>query len=84
MASVHGLVRGKGQGRANRLGGEYGAAEPRPVGTVAEQEGGAGGGPRAATGLFPTSGPGRTDGDCIFGASCLSWPYKFFVTRWVL
>lgn len=74
-----------GQSQQASEGGEYGAAEPRPVGTVAEQEGGVGGGPSTAMGLFSTRGPGRTQtGDCIFRASCLSWPYKFFVTRWVL
>lgn len=74
-----------GQSQQASEGGECGAAEPRPVGTVAEQEGGVGGGPSTAMGLFSTRGPGRTQtGDCIFRASCLSWPYKFFVTRWVL
>lgn len=42
MASVHGLVRGgPGQSQWASEGGEYGAAEPLPVGTVAEWEGGA-------------------------------------------
>lgn len=60
------------------------------MGTVAEQKGGAEGGPGQPgqgkeKGLLSTRGPGRTQmGDCIFGAARLSWPYKFFVTRWVL
>lgn len=42
MASVHGLVRGgPGQSQWASEGGEYGAAEPLPVGTVAEQDRGA-------------------------------------------
>lgn len=53
-ASVPGLVRGKGQGRAKGFRrGECGAAEPLPVRTVAKQEGGAEGRPRAAGPPFP-------------------------------
>lgn len=86
MASVHGLVRGKARAeptgfRRRRVRGSRAPS----CGTVAGQEGGAEGGPSAATDLFSTRGPGRTQmGDCIFGASCRRWPYKFFVTRWVL
>lgn len=48
-ASVPGLVRGKGQGRAKGFSrGECGAAEPLPARTAAEQEGGAEGRPRTA------------------------------------
>lgn len=60
-ASVPGLVRGKGQGRAKGFSrGECGAAEPPPVRTVAKQEGGAEGRPRTAGASFPPGG-------CIFG-----------------
>lgn len=35
-------------------------------------------------GHLSTTDPGQLDRDSIFRASCFSWPYKFFVTRWVL
>lgn len=52
-------------------------AEPLPVRTVAKQEWGAEGRPRAAGASFPPGG-------LHLRASRRGGPYKFFVTRWVL
>lgn len=53
-----------------------------PVATVAQQERGWGG-PMTAASFLPEAQAGHGQ-VCICGASCLSWPYKSFVTRWVL
>ena len=80
-------MRGESQGGAKGLQEEVsmGAVESLPVGTVAEQEGGLRASPGQLWAFFPPGAQaGHRQGSAICEASRLSWPYKFFVTRWVL
>lgn len=76
-------MRGEGRGGAEGLEREASRGSGAPSwGDSRRTEGR---GRRQPGDLLSTRGPGRTQmRDCVFGASRLSWPYKFFVTRWVL